>query len=224
MRPRVPILSALRRGITSPKTSAAPLSTTAAPQDIRDISAPRPRGGSLLSLGPSSENHDGRMNLARDLYQTIMRPSRGNASERRQTVEQLADKNRSDDYMRQMTRRWRVGDVYSPHDLSPSEMSKWQRNSSRKQDVVNLLGLRPLDMYRNFSFISEFITPHGRIKRSSETGLCPVNQRKVAKAIRRSIGLGLHPSVHRHPEILLRGPSKTLAQNTAGREKTVKWH
>lgn len=42
----------------------------------------------------------------------------------------------------------------------------------------------------------------GRIKHSHDTGLRPVNQRKMAKAIRRAIGMGLHPSVHRHPEIM----------------------
>lgn len=42
----------------------------------------------------------------------------------------------------------------------------------------------------------------GRIKPSRDTGLRPVNQRKMAKAIRRAIGLGIHPSVHRHPMIL----------------------
>lgn len=42
----------------------------------------------------------------------------------------------------------------------------------------------------------------GRIKHSSETGLRPVNQRKMAKAVRRAVGMGLHPSVHKHPEIL----------------------
>jgi small subunit ribosomal protein S18 len=42
----------------------------------------------------------------------------------------------------------------------------------------------------------------GRIKHSLETGLRPVNQRKMAKTIRRAIGMGLHPSVHRHPEIM----------------------
>lgn len=36
----------------------------------------------------------------------------------------------------------------------------------------------------------------------SETGLRPVNQRRVAKAIRRAIGIGLMPSVHKHPELL----------------------
>ena len=43
----------------------------------------------------------------------------------------------------------------------------------------------------------------GTIKHNLETGLRPVNQRKMAKAIRRAIGMGLHPSVHLHPELLV---------------------
>jgi small subunit ribosomal protein S18 len=66
---------------------------------------------------------------------------------------------------------------------------------------------------QNFSFISEYITQHGRIKRADQTGLRPVNQRKVAKAIRRAIGLGIHPSVHRHPELLMREARTTGQQN-----------
>lgn len=68
---------------------------------------------------------------------------------------------------------------------------------------------------QNFSFISEFTTPHGRVRRSQDTGLRPVNQRKLAKAIRRAIGLGLHPSVHKHPELLVRDTYKFYEQNVA---------
>ena len=50
--------------------------------------------------------------------------------------------------------------------------------------------------------MSEFMTEMGRIRHSRETGLRLVNQRKISKAIRRSIALGLMPSTHRHPEIL----------------------
>jgi small subunit ribosomal protein S18 len=50
--------------------------------------------------------------------------------------------------------------------------------------------------------MSEYMTPMGRIKHRSATGLRPVNQRKIAKAIRRAIGVGLMPSVHQHPEII----------------------
>lgn len=50
--------------------------------------------------------------------------------------------------------------------------------------------------------MSEYMTPMGRIKPRRETGLRAVNQRKIAKAIRRAVGMGLLPSVHEHPEVL----------------------
>lgn len=65
--------------------------------------------------------------------------------------------------------------------------------------------------------ISEYMTPFGRIKHSDETGLRPANQRKMARAIRRAIGLGLHPSVHRHPMLLLMKSQNIGAQNRASR-------
>jgi small subunit ribosomal protein S18 len=52
--------------------------------------------------------------------------------------------------------------------------------------------------------IADFSTNYGSIMHSKQTGLRRVNQRKVSKAIRRAIGMGLAPSVHRHPEILKR--------------------
>lgn len=60
------------------------------------------------------------------------------------------------------------------------------------------------NVVQNFSIMSEFMTPMGRIKGSKETGLRPKNQRRIARAIRRSIGLGLMPSVYRHPEMLMK--------------------
>jgi len=103
---------------------------------------------------------------------------------------------------RNQTRDWKAGDIYSPHDLSPSEMKKWRKKYSPSIDAFDALSINPLHQYKNFSIMSEYMTEMGRIKHSSETGLRPVNQRKIAKAIRRATGLGLMPSVHRHPEIL----------------------
>ena len=55
--------------------------------------------------------------------------------------------------------------------------------------------------------MSEFVTTMGRIKHSRETALRPVNQRRMAKAVRRAVGMGFLPSVHVHPEMLQRkGP------------------
>jgi hypothetical protein len=64
------------------------------------------------------------------------------------TTEELAQKDMQSDYMRQMPRRFEVGDVYAPHDLSPVEMRKWRRWTTEKHDLVDLLALRPVDMYR----------------------------------------------------------------------------
>lgn len=63
-------------------------------------------------------------------------------------LEKLRSRKLSSDYLKQMPRRWEAGDVYSPHDLSPVEMAKWRTRSQRKADVVDVLGIRPLDMYK----------------------------------------------------------------------------
>lgn len=117
----------------------------------------------------------------------------------------------------QMSRIWREGDVYSPHDLSPAEQMKaksartparardmrpvnTRRNGSR--DVIDDLGINPLKEYKNFKMMSEFVTEMGRIRHSRDTGFRMVNQRRIARAVRRAHGLGLLPTVHRHPELL----------------------
>ncbi|KKA29628.1 hypothetical protein TD95_000709 [Thielaviopsis punctulata] len=118
------------------------------------------------------------------------------------TQREMMDRKVSEDYLRQAPRQWKRGDVYAPRDMSFSEMAKWKRSRQRNADVIDILGINPLDQYYNASFIADFTTAFGQIQHSKNTGLRPVNQRKVAKAIRRAIGMGLHPSVHRHPEIL----------------------
>lgn len=54
----------------------------------------------------------------------------------------------TDSYMRQMPRRWRTGDVYAPKDLSSAEMSKWRTAKKPSKDIVDMLGINPLDNYR----------------------------------------------------------------------------
>ncbi|KAI0479614.1 ribosomal protein S18 [Xylaria cf. heliscus] len=225
MPPRTSVLSAFRQGMSFLKTPRAPISTTAAPQALRDLGNST---SSILNLESSSDNASApgadATELAGQIYKNIrMTRTRTRGSGKQQVEDMIRNQNRHEDYMRQLSRRWRPGDVYSPHDMSASEMAKWRRSTAPKKDIVDMLGLRPLDMYRNFSVISEFMTPHGRIKRSVETGLRPVNQRKMAKAIRRAIGLGIHPSVHHHPELLMRGPNRVLMQNMATMNKTLKW-
>ncbi|KAK3708982.1 hypothetical protein LTR37_011146 [Vermiconidia calcicola] len=122
--------------------------------------------------------------------------------------ERLAEMERTysrQDMERQVTRRFKAGDVYAPHDLTGVEMAKWKklrRKGRPTHDVIDQLGINPIHHYKNFSIMSEYMTDMGRIKHRRETSLRPVNQRRMAKAIRRAIGVGLMPGVHRHPEIL----------------------
>jgi small subunit ribosomal protein S18 len=49
-----------------------------------------------------------------------------------------------------MTRKWKDGDVYAPHDLSGVEMSKWSKGQPKgrpKKDVFDMLKINPLNHY-----------------------------------------------------------------------------
>ncbi|KAI4241254.1 MAG: hypothetical protein L6R40_004670 [Gallowayella cf. fulva] len=124
---------------------------------------------------------------------------------------------RATDLERHLYRRFRPGDIYAPHDLSPAEQQKWRSRTSfggniskaharthkqNARDVFDVLGVHPLDEFKNFSIMAEFVTSMGRIRHRRDTGLRGVNQRRMAKAVRRAVGMGLMPSVHKHPEML----------------------
>ncbi|KAI4633684.1 uncharacterized protein J4E87_000848 [Alternaria ethzedia] len=125
---------------------------------------------------------------------------------------EVLESDRAAQYQRQIYRKWQPGDVYAPHDLSGTEQKKWKYGRKKpQQDAFDVLGINPILEYKNFTMMSEYMTEMGRVKHSKDTGLRPKNQRKVAKAIRRAIGLGLMPSVHRHPLVLKKSsPSRFL--------------
>ncbi|EEQ87719.1 hypothetical protein RJZ56_001530 [Blastomyces dermatitidis] len=147
-----------------------------------------------------------RCNSTNSLYSRFaersQRESMMKQSMRERFEKQAIQEQRARAFERQQKRYWESGDVYSPHDLSPAEMMKWKKKKSPSTDAFDALSLNPLHLYKNFAIMSEYMTEMGRIRHSSETGLRPVNQRKISKAIRRAVSLGLMPSVHKHPEIL----------------------
>ena len=129
-------------------------------------------------------------------------PSRSLAQRRQKTLEDLERENTIRDLEFQATRNWRPGDVYAPHDLSPVEMQKWKTRKTGDKDAFDRLGINPLDEWKNVSILRSFTTPLGRLMHRRDTGLRAVNQRKISKAVRRAVGMGLIPAVHKHPEIL----------------------
>ncbi|CAD6444689.1 71b3d30e-2c26-4003-8ed3-518dc3459f90 [Sclerotinia trifoliorum] len=179
-------MSALRMRFSTSKVVSAEL-----PSAFDTSSSDVPGMGGLISL----------LNKTQERRRAVQPPLRVTAQN--SALENGAWQTKTD-LTKQIHRRWKAGDVYAPHDLSGIEMSKWKKRGKVTRDVFDVVAFDPIatGSYKNFSIMSEYVTPMGRIRGSKETGLRPVNQRKIAKAIRRSIGMGMMPSVHRHPEVL----------------------
>ena len=64
------------------------------------------------------------------------------------TIEELQKHRLSGELSRQITRRWRAGDVYAPHDLSGPEMCKWKTRDTPAYDVFDVLDFNPLTEYK----------------------------------------------------------------------------
>ncbi|KAL5120892.1 hypothetical protein ACEQ8H_001079 [Pleosporales sp. CAS-2024a] len=165
-------------------------------------SAPPKQNDGLISIlnssdaaqrpGESAASTSLAARLARDAGLDRISPSR-----------EMIESERRDLFQRQIFRDWRLGDVYSPSDLTGTEQKRWKLSRKQPQsDAFDVLGINPVMEYKNFTMMSEFMSETGRIKPRQATGLRPKNQRKIAKAIRRAIGLGLMSSVHRHPLVL----------------------
>lgn len=45
---------------------------------------------------------------------------------------------------KQIHRRWRVGDVYAPHDLTGIEMAKWKKRGKVTRDVFDIVAFDPI--------------------------------------------------------------------------------
>lgn len=172
MPPRLPALGALRP-LSKPSYSRAFSATASAAAPPREGSHTPSSTSSLLSLNrpKSHSNNNHRNHQSRTPQQQGGKGGSGGSSTRasdaaeqllsrfgsrsaqlakrtQATADSLREQKISNDYLREMPRRWAPGDVYSPHDLSPVEMTKWRRRAERKGDVIDALALRPLDMYK----------------------------------------------------------------------------
>ncbi|KAF4495789.1 ribosomal s18 [Fusarium agapanthi] len=198
--PTASTASTIARSVIRPFSTTA---ATAAPGRQPPSSGHASRLASLNasnSKGPVGRGARG--DAAARLLERFKTRTNSYTMEKTAQMEFLKNQKMSNDFLKQMPRRWEAGDVYSPHDLSPVEMQKWRKKTVRNNDVIDALGISPLDMYKNFSLIEHFTSTSGMINHSNLTRLRPVNQRKVAKMVRRVQGMGIYPSVHAHPEML----------------------
>ena len=80
------------------------------------------------------------------------------------TQEELEKHKLGTDLSKQIARRWKAGDIYAPHDLSPTEIRKWKQRGRPEVDAFDLLDMNPIDEYK----VSLVINGHGGILTSEE--------------------------------------------------------
>jgi small subunit ribosomal protein S18 len=49
---------------------------------------------------------------------------------------------------RHLTRNWKAGDVYAPHDLSGIEAKRWKDKRTPTTDAFDALSINPLTLYK----------------------------------------------------------------------------
>ncbi|KAG1049503.1 hypothetical protein G6F43_008169 [Rhizopus delemar] len=100
------------------------------------------------------------------------------------------------------------GDLYHPQDLNDnlyreSLRARRGRSSAPTQDPFDVLGLDPLQEYKNYKLLSNFVSDMGKILPREQTGLTAKNQRKLAKAVKRARAMGLMSSTNNRTEFKL---------------------
>lgn len=162
MPPQLPTASTASTASTIARSVIRPFSTTAA------TAAPGrhpPSGGHanrLAGLNASNSKgglgRGGRGDAAARLLERFKTRTNTYTMEKTAQMEFLKNQKMSNDFLKQMPRRWEAGDVYSPHDLSPVEMQKWRKKTVRNNDVIDALGISPLDMYKVRAYRPPIVT------------------------------------------------------------------
>ncbi|KAI9805310.1 MAG: hypothetical protein M1833_005763 [Piccolia ochrophora] len=200
---RISLLSPAPSALTSLclRCSLRPFSTsTTHLQQPQSNSSPGTTGPNITRTSSDPPQRDARFRLAERNLEIIRQQ---NVRKRAAAVATAETARLTQDLERYVGRRWKPGDVYAPHDLSSVEAKKWRKRGGPGVDALDVLAIDPRDEYKNFAMMAEYTSPSGRIRHSFDTGLRARNQRRMAKAVRRAVGLGLVPSVYKHPELLM---------------------
>lgn len=63
-------------------------------------------------------------------------------------IQELKKHKLASDLTKQISRRWKAGDIYAPHDLSSVEMQKWKRRGVPEYDAFDQLDMNPIGEYK----------------------------------------------------------------------------
>ncbi|SCU78421.1 LADA_0A05534g1_1 [Lachancea dasiensis] len=110
-----------------------------------------------------------------------------------------------------LVKKFQSGTTYDPFDFSLARLHLDKKFATRNSsnDLFELNGVDPLDLYTNPEFLSQFVTSSGKILHRDVTGLSAKNQRRLSKAIRRCQAIGLMSKTHRDVSYL---PSRIIGK------------
>merc|ERR1712144_103786 len=170
--PRFQCLNATRQIATSGLSSRAAFSTSRSSRS--DQPPPRSTTSDLLDLlpgsSPKSAESQPRPSFSNPIQTFAQRKPReigaGNARLVNLIKRNVDRQNREQSRTRSATTAEGMQNRNLAHDLSEVEMAKWKKRGQPHHDAFDILDLNPEEHYRNFSLISEYMTPMGRIKHS----------------------------------------------------------
>lgn len=78
-----------------------------------------------------------------------MRHAQDAGLDRTTPSQEVVESERRSNFQRQIYRRWKPGDVYSPSDLSGAEQKKWKVGRAKPTaDAFDVLGINPVSEYK----------------------------------------------------------------------------
>ncbi|KAK9455559.1 ribosomal protein S18 [Dipodascopsis uninucleata] len=101
-------------------------------------------------------------------------------------------------------KKFRIGSIYNPTDFALRNTAKPTEKYLRKTpyDQLDEAEIDPLQMYKDVTFLSDFISPVGRIYSRNVTQLTAKNHRRISRSIKRARMAGLLSTTHRSTDKL----------------------
>lgn len=110
---------------------------TASSALLADLTKPKTaRPFAYGGMQSNSNNTDAFLKKWKERKEDRLRPS--------DTPDYLLQNQRMTQMQSGLKRRWRGGEVYAPHDLTPSEVRKWAKRATPSTDVFDELAMNPL--------------------------------------------------------------------------------
>ncbi|KAJ3388045.1 hypothetical protein HDU92_001653 [Lobulomyces angularis] len=122
-----------------------------------------------------------------------------NAFEKSKVIQYKPHKSENQERYLFKKRFFKPNETYEPKDLNDENLRPFIEHleKQKKPDYFMKTGIDPIKEYKNVGLLSLFVSELGMIKPSKDTGLNRINQRKLAKSVKRAQSFGLMPYTYK---------------------------